>query len=57
MEWRLGVISLGGAMGLVLVRKVGLCRVSVVEADMAGAVWRLREMAELWAFGLRWANE
>lgn len=44
-------------MGLVLVRKVGICRDSVVEAGMAGAVWRLREMAEPWAFGLRWAKE
>lgn len=54
LELRLRVISLGVLMGLVL---VGICRDSVVEAGMVGAVWGLQEMAELWAFGLRWANE
>lgn len=59
LELRLRVIRLGGGvlMGSVLVRKVGLCRDSVVEAGMEGAVWRPQEMAELWAFGLRWAHE
>lgn len=49
--------QLGGAEGVGLVRKVGICRGSVAEADIAGAVWRLQEMAELWAFILRWAHE